>query len=175
MNIHLLPVLCHFQCVLKGKPHKLFSFFSYRFHGVESLISVTQFQVKWLILAQLLHRGGHLIIIIHNHCHRLNYVGIADMENTLCNIQVALSEFLYTKLGVRYTPFENDALPAHCISSIKDLCCTNINLLGTLMQFLLPFSNPNLHRCSFLICLKTNITFWLTHLRCYMKICGLLK
>ena len=168
-------MLCHFQCVLRGKPRKLFSFFSYRFRGVESLISVTQFQVKWLILAQLLHRGSCLIIVIHNHCHRLNYASITDMENILCNIQVALSEFLYDKLGVRYTPFENDALPACCISSVKDLFCTNINLLGTLVQFLLDFSNPNLHRCSFLICLKTNITFWLTHLRHYMKIRGLLN
>ena len=102
-------------------------------------------------------------------------MGIIDMENILCNIQVALCEFLYDKLGVRYTPFENDTLPAHCISSMKDLCHTNINLLGTLMQFLLDFSNPNLHACSFLIHLKMNITFWVMHLRCYVKIHGLLK
>ena len=102
-------------------------------------------------------------------------MGIIDMENILCNIQAALCEFLHEKLGVRYTPFENDTLPAHCISSMKDLCRTNINLLGTLMQFLLDFSNPNLHRCGFLIHLKMNITFWVMHLRCYVKIDGLLK
>ena len=152
-----------------------FHFSFYRFRGVESLISVTQFRAKQLILAQLLHRGGRLIITAHNHCHRPNYAGIIDMENILCNIQVALCEFLHDKLGVRYTPFENDALPAHCISSTKDLCLININLLGTLMQFLLDFSNPNLHRCGFLIHLKTNITIWLTHLRHYTKIHGLLK
>ena len=66
-------------------------------------------------------------------------MGIIDMENILCNIQVALCEFLHDKLGVRYTPFENDTLPACCISSMKDLCHTNINLLRTLMQFFARF------------------------------------
>ena len=90
-----------------------------------------------MILVQLLHRGGHLINVIHNHCHRLDYVVITDMENILCNIYLALNEFLYDKLGVRNTPFENDILPGHCISSTRNQCHTNINLLETLMQFLL--------------------------------------
>ena len=101
--------------------------------------------------------GGCLIIVVHDHCHRLDYVGITDMESILCNIYLALREFLYGKLEVRYTPFENDILPAHCISSMKNLCHTNINLLGTSMQFLLDSSNPNLHKCGFLICLKQTL------------------
>ena len=169
MKIHLLPVLCHFQCVLRGKPHKLFSFFSYRVHRVESFMTIEQFLTKQLIPAQLLHRGSHLIIIINNHCHRVDYMGIIDMETILCNIYLVLSKFLYEKMGVRHIPFINEVFPACCISSTKDLCCVNINLLGMLMQFSLDFCNLNLHRCGFLIYVKTNITFWITHLR-HLKI-----
>ena len=133
-------------------------------------ITIGQFQAKRLILAQLLHRGSHLIIIIKDHCHRLDYMGITDTETILCNTYLVLSNFLYEKMGVRHTPFVNEVLPAHCISSTKDLCCVTINLLGMLMQLLLDFHNLNFHRCGFLIHLKTNITFWLTRLRSYMKI-----
>ena len=175
MKIHLLPVLCHFQCVLRGKPHKLFSFFSYRVHRVESFMTIGQFWAKQLILAQLLHRGSHLIIIFNDHCHRLDYMGITDMETILCNIYLVLSKFLCEKMGVRHTPFINEVFPACYISSTKDLCHVNINLLETLMQFLLDFHKLNFHRCGFLIHLETNITFWLTHLRRCMKIRGLLK
>ena len=139
--MHLLPVLCHFQCVLKGKLHKLFSFFSYRTCRVESFMTTAQFHAKQLIFTQLLHRGGNLIIIINDNCHRLDYMGFTDMETILCNIYLALSEFLFEKMGVRYTTFENCVLPAHCKSSTKDLCHVNINLLGMLMQFSLDFNN----------------------------------
>ena len=157
VKIHLLHVLCHFQCVLRGKLHKFFSFFSYRVCRVESFMTIGQFWAKQLILTQLLHQGSYLIIIINDHCHRLDYMEITDMETILCNIYLVLSEFLYEKMGVRHTPFVNDVLPTHCISLTKDLCHVNINLLGTLRQLLLDFCNLDFHRCGFLILLKVHL------------------
>ena len=141
---------------------------------MESLISVPHFRAKHLLLTHLLHRGVQLISIIHRGYPKLNYIGISDMENILCNIYLILSEVLYDQFGVRNTPIEELGLPAHCIASTRDFCCANIELIKILMLILLDFSNVSLHRCGLLICFKGNISFWLTHLKRYLRIHNLL-
>ena len=75
-------------------------------------MSVPCFRAKHLLLTHLLHRGVQLISIIHHHCPKLNYIGISDMENILCNIYLILSEALYDQFRVRNTPIEELGLPA---------------------------------------------------------------
>ena len=152
-----------------------YSHFSlFRPHNVESLMSVPLLRAKHLLLTQLLHKGIQLISIIYHHCPKLDYTGISDMETILCNIYLALSEVLYDWFKVRDTPIYELILPAPSIASTRDLCCADIELVWVLMQILLNFNNTNLHRCGLLICLKGNITFWLMHLRHYLRIHGLL-
>ena len=112
VRMHLSPVLYHSQHVLQEKSHRLFSFFSFRPRNVESLMSVPCFRAKHLLLTHLLHRGIQLIFIIHHHCPKLDYTGISDMENILCNIYLILSEVLYDWFRVRNTPIEELGLPA---------------------------------------------------------------
>ena len=57
-------------------------------------MSVPRFRAKRLLLTQLLHRGIQLISVIYYHCPQLDYTGISDMENILCNIYLILSEVL---------------------------------------------------------------------------------
>ena len=133
-------------------------------------MSVSCFRTKHLLLTHLLHRGVQVISIIYCCCPKLNYIGISDMENILCNIYLILSEVLYDWFGVRNTPIEELGLPAQCIVSTRDFCCANIELMKILMLILLDFSNVSLHRCGLLIHLKGNISFWLTHLRRYLRI-----
>ena len=161
-------------------PHKKnltdYSHFSlFRPHNVESLMSVPHFRAKCLLLTQLLHRGIQLIYIIYHHCPKLDYTGISDMDTILCSIYLALSEVLYNWFKVRDMPIDELILPAQCIASVRDLCHADIELVRVLMQILLNFNDTNLHRCGLLICLKGNITFWLMHLRDYLKIHSLLQ
>ena len=142
--------------------------------NVESLMSVPLFRAKCLLLTQLLCRGIQLISIIYHHCPELDYTGISDMETILCSIYLTLSEVLYNWFKIRDTPIDELIVPPRSIGSTRDLCCTDIELVWVLMQILLNFNDTNLHRCGLLICLKGNITFWLTHLRCYLRIHGLL-
>ena len=128
-------------------------------------MSVPHFRAKHLLLTHLLHRGVQLISIIHRHCPELNYIGISDMENILCNTYLILSEVLYDRFKVRNTPIEELGLPAQCIASTRDFCCADIELIKILMLILLDFSNVSLHRCGLLIRFKGNISFWLTHLK----------
>ena len=152
-----------------------YSHFSlFRPHNVESLLSVPLFRAKCLFLTQLLCRDIQLISIIYHHCPKLDYTSISDMETILCNIYLALSEVLYDWFKVRDMPIDELILPARCIASARDLCCTDMELVQVLMQILLNFNDINLHRCRLLICLKGNITFWITHLRCYLRVHGLL-
>ena len=157
------------------KASQIIFIFSLRPHRVESFMTTAQFLAKWLILVKLLHWCGRLNIIINDNCDKLNYMGFTTMETILCNGCLALSEFLFKRMGVRYTTFINCIFPTHCISSMKGLCHVNINLIGMLMQFLLDFYNLYFHRCGLLILLKTNITYWLIHLRCHMQAQGLLQ
>ena len=165
MRTCLSPVLYRSQHVLQERSHRLFSFFSFRPCNVESLMSVSRFRAKCLLLTHLLHRGARLISIIHCCCPKLNYIGISNVENILCNIYLILSEVLYDRFGVRNTPIEELGLPARCITSIRDFCCADIELIKILMLILLDFSNVSLHRCGLLIHFKGNISFWLTHLK----------
>ena len=128
-------------------------------------MSVSRFRAKYLLLTHLLHRGVQLISIIYRHCPKLNYTGISDMENILCNIYLILSEVLYDWFRVRNTPIEELGLPARCIASTRDFCCANIELIKILMLILLDFSDVSLHRCGLLIRFKGNISCWLTHLK----------
>ena len=128
-------------------------------------MSVSHFSAKHLLLTLLLHRGVQLISIIHHHCLELDYTGISDMENILCNIYLILSEVLYDWFRVKNTPIEELGLPAQCIASTRDFCCADIELIKILMLILLDFSNISLHRCGLLIHFKGNISFWLTHLK----------
>ena len=137
-------------------------------------MSVSCFRAKHLLLSHLLHRGVQLISIIHRYCPELNYIGISDMENILCNIYLILSEVLYDHFGVRNAPIEELGLPARCITSTRDFCCADIELIKILMLILLDFSNISLHRCGLLILFKGNISFWLTHLKQYLRIHNLL-
>ena len=139
-----------------------FSLFSS--HNVESLMSVPLFRAKHLLLTPLLCRGIQLISIIYYHCP----------ETILCNIYLALSEVLYDQFKVRDMPTDELILPARCLASVRDLCCAYIEPVQVLMQILLNFNNTNLHRCGMLICLKGNITFWITHLKCFLRVHGLL-
>ena len=75
-------------------------------------MSVPHFRAKHLLLTQLLHKGIKLISIIFHHCPKLDYTGISDMENILCNIYLILSEVLYDQFRVRNTPIEELVLPA---------------------------------------------------------------
>ena len=161
----LSPVLYHSRHVLQEKSHRLFSFFSFRPSNVENLMSVSCLRAKHLLLTYLLHRGVQLISIIHHCCPKLNYIGISDMENILCNIYLILSEVLYDQFRVRNTPIEELGLPALCIASTMDFCCDDIELIKISMLILLDFSNVSLHRCGLLIHFKGNIGFWLTHLK----------
>ena len=111
----LLPVLYCSRHVLQEKSHRLFSFFSFRPRNVESLMSVPLFRAKHLLLTHLLHRGVQLISIIYHCCPGLNYTGISDMENILCNIYLILSEVLYDQFRVRNTPIEELGLSAHVL------------------------------------------------------------
>ena len=128
-------------------------------------MSVPCFRAKRLLLTQLLHRGIQLISIIHHHCPELDYTGISDMENILCNIYLILSEVFYDQFKVRNTPIKERVLPARCIASTRDFCCTDIELIRILMLIMLDSSNISLHRCGLLIHFKGNISFWLTHLK----------
>ena len=142
-----------------------YSHFSlFRPRNVESLMSVPLFRAKHRLLTQLLCRGIQLISIIYHHCPKLDYTGISNMETILCNIYLAFSEVLYDQFKVRVMPIDELILPARCIASVRDLCHADIELVQVLMQILLNFNDTNLHRCGLLICLKGNITFWLTHL-----------
>ena len=127
-------------------------------------MSVPHFRAKHLLLTQLLHRGIKLISIIY-HWPKLDYTGISDLENTLCNIYLILSEVLYDQFRVRNTPIEELVLPAQCIASTSDFYQADIELIKILMLIMLDFSNVSLHRCGLLICFKGNISFWLTHLK----------
>ena len=142
--------------------------------NVESLMSVPRFRAKHLLLTQLLHRGIQLFSIIYHHCPELVYTGISDMENILCNIYLILSEVLYDQFRVRNTPIEELVLPAQCIASTGDFCHADIELIKILMLIMLDFSNISLHRCGLLICFKGNISFWLTHLKRYLRVHDLL-
>ena len=170
----LLPALYHSQQVLQEKSHRLFSFFSFRPHNMESLMSVPRFRAKHLLLTHLLHREIQLVSIIHRHCPKPDFTGISDMENILCNIYLILSEVLYDQFRVRNTPIEELGLPARCIASTGDFCCADIELIKILMLILLDFSDVSLHRCGLLIRFKGNISFWLTHLKQYLRIHNLL-
>ena len=165
VRMYLSPVLYHSQHVSQEKSHRLFSFFSFTPCNVESLMSVPHFRAECLFLTRLLHRGIQLISIIHHHCPELDYTGISDMENILCNIYLMLSEVLYDQFGVRNTPIKELILPAQCIVSTRDFCHADIELIKILMLIMLDFSNISLHRCGLLICFKGNISFWLTHLK----------
>ena len=179
-RMHQLRRCIHYLCyvtssvLLKENFTNYFHFSSYRPCKVECLMTTAQFHAKWLILIRLLCQCGCLIIIINYNCDKLNCMGFAAMETILCNGCLALSEFLFKKMEVRYITFINCVLPACCISSTCGLCQVIINLIGMLMQFLLNFNNCYFHRCG-LILLKTNITYWLVHLRHHMKAQGLLK
>ena len=152
-----------------------YSHFSlFRPRNVESLMSVPLFRAKCLLLTQLLCRGIQLISIIYHHCPELDYTGISDMETILCNIYLALSEVLYNWFKVRDMPIDELILLARCVDSVRNLCHADIELVRVLMQILLNFNDTNLHRCGLLICLKGNITFWLTHLSHYLRVHGLL-
>ena len=152
-----------------------YSHFSlFRPRNVESLMSVPHFRAKHLLLTQLLHRGIQLISIIHHHCPELDYTGISDMGNILCNIYLILSEVLYDQFGVRNTPTEELVLPAQCIASTRDFCHADIELIKILMLIMLDFSNVSLHRYGLLIHFKGNISFWLTHLKQYLRVHNLL-
>ena len=107
-------------------------------------MSVSHFRAKHLLLTHLLHRGIRLISIIHHHCPELDYIGISNMENILCNIYLILSEVLYDQFGVRNTPIEELGLPARCITSTRDFCCADMELIKILMLILLDFSNVSL-------------------------------
>ena len=133
--------------------------------NMESLMSVPLFRTKHLL---------QLISIIYHHCPELDYTGISNMETILCNIYLALSEVLYGQFKVRDTPIDELILPSRCIAFIRDLCCTDIELVWILMQILLNFNDSNLHRCGLLICLKGNITFWITHPKHHLRVHGLL-
>ena len=137
-------------------------------------MSVPLFRAKHLLLTQLLGRGILLISIIYHHCPKLDYTSISDMETILFNMYLVLSEVLYDWFNVRDVPINELILPAQCVASVRDLCHTDIELVRVLMQILLNFNDTNLHRCGLLICLKGNITFWLKHLSCYLKVHGLL-
>ena len=163
--------MCYLYCIIPNMSYKKhltdYSHFSlFRPCNVESPMSVAQFQAKCLFLAQLLHRGIQLIFIIHHHCPKLDYTGISDMETILCSIYLTLNEVLYNQFKVRDTPLKEFILPARCIASTRDLCCTDMELVRVLMQIMLNFNDTNLHRCGLLISLKGNIIFWLMHLRC---------
>ena len=148
-------------CLTKKKKKKLtdYSHFSlFRPHNMESLMSVSLFRAKRLLLTQLLHRGIQLISIIYHHCPELDYAGISDMETILCNIYLALSEVLYNRFKIRDTPIDELILPARSIASTRDLCCADIELVQVLMQILLNFNDTNLYRCGLLICVKGNTT-----------------
>ena len=128
-------------------------------------MTVSCFRAKHLLLTHLLHKGFQLISIIHCRCSDLNYIGISDMENILCNIYLVLSEVLYDRFGVRNTPIEELGLPAQCTVSTRDFCCADIELIKILMLILLDFSNVSLHRCGLLIRFKGNIGFLLAYLK----------
>ena len=164
-----------FPTCLTRKISQIILIFSlFRPCNVESLMSVAQFWAKCLLLAQLLRRGIQLIFIIHHHFPKLDYTGISDMETILCGIYLTLNEVLYDQFKVRDTPIKEFILPAQCIASMRDLCCMDIELVRVLMKIMLNFNDTNLHRCGLLISLKGNIIFWLTHLRRYLRIYGLL-
>ena len=151
-----------------------YSHFSlFRSHNVESLMSVCHFRAKCLLLTQLLHRGIQISIIYH-HCPKLDYTGISNMENILCNIYLILSEGLYDQFGVRNTPIEELILPARCIASTRDFCRAELELIKILMLIMFDFNNISLHRCRLLIRFKGNISFWLTHLKQYLRVHNLL-
>ena len=99
-------------------------------------------------------RGYSIISIIHRHCPELDYTGISDMENILCNIYLILSEVLYDQFRVRNTSIKELALPAQCIVSTRDFCHADIELIKILMLIMLDFSNVSLHRCGLLIRFK---------------------
>ena len=170
----LSPVLYCSRHVSREKSHRLFSFFSFRPHNMESLMSVPHFMAKCLLLTQLLHRGIQLISIIHHHCPKLDYTRISDMENILCNIYLILNEVLYDQFRVKNTPIKELVLPAWCIASTRDFYCADIELIKILMLIMLDFSNISLHRCGLLICFKGDISFWLTHLKWYLRVHNLL-
>ena len=128
-------------------------------------MSVPRFRAKHLLLTYLLQRGIQLISIIHHRCPKLDYTGISDMENILCNIYLILSEVAYVQFRVRNTPIEELGLPDQFIASIRDFCCVDIELTKILRLILLDFSNISIHRCGLLIHFKGNISFWLTHLK----------
>ena len=152
-----------------------YSHFSlFRSRNVESLMSMPCFRAKRLLLTQLLHRGIQLISIIYHHCPKLDYTGISDMENILCNIYLILSEVLYDQFRVKNTPIEELILPAQCIACTRDFCHADIELIRILMLIMLDFSNVSLHRCGLLIHFKGNISFWLTHLKQYLRVHNLL-
>ena len=174
VRTHLAPVLYHSGHVSQEKSHRLFSFFSFRPCNMESLMSVPHFRAKHLLLTHLLHRGVQLISIIHRCCPKLNYTRISNMENILCNIYLILSEVLYDQFRVRNAPIEEPGLPARYIVSTRDFCCADIELIKILMLILLDFSNISLYRCGLLIHFKGNISFWLTHLKQYLRIHNLL-
>ena len=132
--------------------------------NMKSLMSVPHFRAKCLLLTHLLHRGIQLISVIYHHCPNLDYTGISDMENILCNIYLILSEVLYDQFRVRNTPIEELILLAQCIASTRD-SCADIKLIRILMLIMLDFSNISLHRYGLLIHFKDNISFWLTHLK----------
>ena len=169
----LSPVLCHSNMSPKKNLTDYSHFSLFRPYNVESLMSVPLFRAKCLLLTQLLCRAIQLISIYH-HCPGLDYTGISDMETILCNIYLALSGVLYNRFKVRNMPIDELILPAQCVASVRDLCHTDIDLVRVLMQILLNFNDINLHRCGLLISLKGNITFWLTHLRHYLRVHNLL-
>ena len=146
----------------------------FRPHNVESLMSVPLFRAKCLLLTQLLCRGIQLISITYHHCPKLDYTGISNMETILCSIYLTLSEILYDQFKIRDTPIKEFILPAQCITSVRDLCHADIELVRVLMQIMLNFNNTNLHRCGLLISLKGNTIFWLMRLRHYLIIYDLL-
>ena len=170
----LLPVLYHSQHLTRKISQIILIFLFFDPAMWRSLMSVHLFRAKHLLLTQLLCRGIQLISIIYHHCPKLDYTGISDMETILCNIYLALSEVLYDWFKVRDMPIDELILPARCIASVRDLCHADIELVWVLMQILLNFNNTNLHRCGLLICLKGNITFWITHLKRYLRVHSLL-
>ena len=134
--------MCYYLCyVVPNMSHKknltdYSHFLSFRPRNVESLMSVPRLRAKHPLLTQLLHRGIQLISIIYHHCPKLDYTGISDMENILCNIFLILSEILYDQFRVRNTPIKELVLPAQCIASTRDFCHADIELNKILLMLI---------------------------------------
>ena len=116
-----------------------------------------------------------------NHDSQLNEESILMMQQELAlKSQSKFMAQLQSKVtsddqfGVRNTPIRELVLPARCIVSTRDFCRSDIELIKILMLIMLDFSNISLHRYGLLIHFKGNISFWLTHLKQYLRVHNLL-